>query len=83
MQAVNRKLINNTVPYGYTFRWFFPSRCGSKSAKFYPIIIIITIINDYCHENFVLKKIFQICEIVNPRKLEPTRYHSTCTGNEV
>ena len=38
------------------------------------IIITITIINDYCRENFVLKKIFQIREILNPRNFVPIRY---------
>ena len=34
-------------------------------------IIIIIAAKIYTHENFVLKKIFQIREILNPRKFVP------------
>ena len=40
------------------------------------IIMIITIINDYCHENFELKKIFQIRKILNPQKFVPYGIYS-------
>ena len=40
------------------------------------IIIIITIINDYCHKNFELNKIFQIRKILNPQKFVPYGIYS-------
>ena len=45
------------------------------------IIIIITIIYDYCRKNFVLKKIIQIHEILNPRIFLPIRYVNIIIGN--
>ena len=38
--------------------------------------MIITIINDYYHENFELKKIFQIRKILNPQKFVPYGIYS-------
>ena len=70
-------ILPSVVPYGgwvQSFAGVFFPQCGSKSAKFLPpIIVIITIINDYCRENLYPRKFLIKEDFSNPRNIEPSK----------